>query len=239
MSAGKMYWTDYGMRKIQRANLDGTEIEDLVTRGPGGPEGIALDVSAGKMYWTDWQGIRVQRSNLDGSGIEDLVTSGLWRPEGIVLDIPTGKMYWTDVATGKIHRANLDGSEAEDLVASGLKGPDGITIGPDTLSINPTPTHANTSQDAPPFSDSGPTCNWTRDSGGIIIWAVTGSVTANREVNLLEPLVFTAYVGGSEIGADSGPSEFRKGETWDYMIEGTSSGNAGDCYVEGSFMELR
>ena len=26
-----MYWTDYGTAKIQRANLDGTSLQDLVT----------------------------------------------------------------------------------------------------------------------------------------------------------------------------------------------------------------
>ena len=52
MAAGKMYWTESGItgtEKTKRANLDGSEVEDLV-------EGldmrdIALDVAAGKMYW--------------------------------------------------------------------------------------------------------------------------------------------------------------------------------------------
>ena len=33
LSSGKMYWTDSGTRKIQRANLDGSGVEDLVTSG--------------------------------------------------------------------------------------------------------------------------------------------------------------------------------------------------------------
>ena len=31
LGAGKMYWIDNEAHKIQRANLDGTQIEDLVT----------------------------------------------------------------------------------------------------------------------------------------------------------------------------------------------------------------
>ena len=50
--ASKMYWTDFGTNKIQRANLDGSSVEELVT-GLSVPIGIALDVSGGKMYWTD------------------------------------------------------------------------------------------------------------------------------------------------------------------------------------------
>ena len=48
-----IFWTDYDTDKIQRANLDGSNIEDLVTQGLS-IHGIALDVVGGKMYWTDW-----------------------------------------------------------------------------------------------------------------------------------------------------------------------------------------
>ncbi|MDE2889523.1 MAG: hypothetical protein OXR72_15045, partial [Gemmatimonadota bacterium] len=40
----KMYWTDWGTGKIQRANLDGGSVEDLVTSGLQWPFGIALDM---------------------------------------------------------------------------------------------------------------------------------------------------------------------------------------------------
>ena len=49
-----MYWTDWRMGTIQRADRDGSNVEDFVTSGMGSPERIALDVEAGKMYWTDW-----------------------------------------------------------------------------------------------------------------------------------------------------------------------------------------
>ena len=38
----KMYWTDWGTDKIQRANLDGSGVEDVVTTGLEDPWGIAL-----------------------------------------------------------------------------------------------------------------------------------------------------------------------------------------------------
>ena len=110
----QMYWTSAG--RIQRANLDGSNIEDLVT-GLDWARDLALDVAGGKMYWTNTG--RIQRANLDGSNIEDLVT-GLDSPRGPVLDVAGGKMYWTDV--GRIQRANLDGSNIEDLV-TGLDSP--------------------------------------------------------------------------------------------------------------------
>ncbi|MCY3870895.1 MAG: leucine-rich repeat domain-containing protein [Gemmatimonadetes bacterium] len=125
----KMYWTDYTTDKIQRSNLDGSNVEDLViltTRLRGGPLGIALDVGNSKMYWTDYGTDKIQRSNLDGSNVEDLVT-GLSHSQGIALDVGNSKMYWTDYGTGKIQRSNLDGSNVEDLV-TGLRGPFGIAL---------------------------------------------------------------------------------------------------------------
>ncbi len=123
-----MYWTDWA-RGIQRSNLDGSGIEDLVTTGLVFPNGLALDVSGGKMYWTDWGAKKIQRSNLDGSDVEDLVTSGLESPGGIALDVDGGKMYWTDGGDkDKIQRSNLDGSGVEDLVTTGLVIPGGIAL---------------------------------------------------------------------------------------------------------------
>ena len=43
--AGKMYWTDLSTAKIQRANLDGSGVEDLVTSGVFVPAGLALDLA--------------------------------------------------------------------------------------------------------------------------------------------------------------------------------------------------
>jgi len=115
-AANRMYWTDAVTRKIQRANLDGSGVEDLVTGWLSEPQGIALDVAGAKVYWVEvGRALKIRRASLDGSGVEDLV--GSVGPSGIALDVAGGKMYWTDVfVTGKIQRANLDGTSVEDLV---------------------------------------------------------------------------------------------------------------------------
>ena len=126
----KMYWTDYhsSRPKIQRANLDGSNVEDLITTGLIVPWGIALDVGRGKMYWMDYGTDKIQRANLDGSNVEDLITTGLRRPQGIALDVGRGKMYWVDRDADKIQRANLNGSNVEDLITTGLSGPNVIAL---------------------------------------------------------------------------------------------------------------
>ena len=125
----ELYWTDWGTHKIQRADLDGSNMEDVVTSGLNTPVGLAVDVSAGKMYWTDMRTQKIQRSDLDGSNVEDLITSGLHTPVWLALDVSGGKMYWTDWGTDRIRRADLDGSNVENLVvAGGLNSPAGLVL---------------------------------------------------------------------------------------------------------------
>ena len=137
VAGGKMYWTDRNStdwrdsaarNSINRANLDGTNIETLVVGGPSVTEQIALDLSGGKMYWAEQQfdSNRIRRANLDGTNVENIVT-GLTSPRGIALDLSRGKMYWTDLGAGKIQRANLDGSNIEDVI-TGLDSPNFIAL---------------------------------------------------------------------------------------------------------------
>ena len=120
-----MYWADANPDKIQRANLDGSNIKDLLP-GLESPVGIALDVTGGKMYWTDRDAGVVQRTNLDGSNTETLIT-GLETPIGIALNVDEGKIYWTDRGAGVVQRANLDGSNVETLI-TGVRGSEGIAL---------------------------------------------------------------------------------------------------------------
>ena len=123
-----MYWTDGRTQKIQRADLDGNIIEDLITTRLNTPFGIALDLFSGKMYWTDSGKDKIQRADLDGSNVEDLITTGLNNPSDLALDLFSGKMYWTDSGTDKIQRADLDGSNVEDLITTGLNDSRGIAL---------------------------------------------------------------------------------------------------------------
>ena len=121
-----MYWIAHIAGKVQRANLDGSNVQDLVS-GLVFPDQIALDIADGKMYWTDHGTDKIQRANLDGSNVQDLITTDLIEPWGIALDVASGKMYWTDAHTAIIQRANLDGSNVETLITE-LTNPAGLAL---------------------------------------------------------------------------------------------------------------
>ncbi|MFH1417635.1 MAG: PEP-CTERM sorting domain-containing protein [Planctomycetota bacterium] len=93
--AGHLYWarTDFtsGLGGVQRANLDGTDTEDIVTGQNADP--LTLDLGSQRMYWaggspdgTSWG---IWRAGLDGSDIEMLPIPGI-NPAGVaVIPEPT------------------------------------------------------------------------------------------------------------------------------------------------------
>ena len=145
VAGGKMYWTVPGevnratqtfTGKIQCADLDGSNVTDLITGLEPPRGGIALDVSGGKIYWTDWD--KIQCADLDGSNVTALVT-GLYNLSDIALDVAGGKMYWMELLNVEIHHdesggpigiiqcADLEGSNVTDLV-TGLSNLGGIAV---------------------------------------------------------------------------------------------------------------
>ncbi len=114
LASGKIYWAASDNGKIQRANIDGTNVEDVVT-GLSIPRGVAVDSDAGKVYWSDQVNQGIRRANLDGSNIENLVNVN--SAASVTLDLTNDKMYWTLESLGRrIQRSDLDGSNVEDLI---------------------------------------------------------------------------------------------------------------------------
>lgn len=109
-SQGRIYWTEQIQGKVQRSNLDGTNIEDIIT-GLTFPRGVARDVTTNKIYWSEDLPSDIERANLDGSSREVLIHSQFIQNLHIALDVPHNKIYWSDVYNVNILRANLaDGS---------------------------------------------------------------------------------------------------------------------------------
>ena len=79
---GHTYVAEAAGGKIQRADLDGANLVDLVV-GLSGPTSVALALCEGRMYWTN-SGDRIERAFLDGSGRETTV-SGDGSPWGIAV----------------------------------------------------------------------------------------------------------------------------------------------------------
>lgn len=111
---GKIYWTDRGTRRIKRANLDGADIEEILTTGDY-PKGVAIDTVEGKIYWIEagWPR-QIQRANLDGTGIE-AVPAAVGRPRRIAVDAKNQQVFWTEAGQIKIQRISFDGTGLQSI----------------------------------------------------------------------------------------------------------------------------
>lgn len=50
---GYIYWTDDTVQKIQRAKLDGSQQQDVISLEIQHPDGLAVDWVSRNLYWTD------------------------------------------------------------------------------------------------------------------------------------------------------------------------------------------
>ncbi|MCG8608182.1 hypothetical protein MJD09_24755, partial [bacterium] len=129
---GKMYWanlTSRSFRKMQRSNLDGSNVEDIIDRTNlgFGITPIKLDLTERELYWSTRS--RIYRAGLDGSNIT-VVVSGMDRIQDIALDTEGKLIYWVDTGAKKIQRAHMNTREIENLLDAedGLGWPCSIAL---------------------------------------------------------------------------------------------------------------
>ena len=80
----RMYWTDRRAGTIQQADLDGTNVETLVT-GIGSPAGLFVSYGY-TMFWADRDTGTIQWADLGGSNVETIVTGA----ENVITIAPHG-----------------------------------------------------------------------------------------------------------------------------------------------------
>ncbi len=108
----KLYWSD---GEIHRANLDGTQAEDIVQSTTSEYSNIAFDSVEQKLYWPSASAGGIEPANYDGSGIETAI-SGIAAPRSVAIDALNRKAYWLDYGwPNSIWRSNLDGTDREIL----------------------------------------------------------------------------------------------------------------------------
>lgn len=107
--APKVYWTNRDTRTIMRANLDGSNVELLLST-TGYPVGIAIDQVNHKMYWAEITGapLGIYCANLDGTS-KTLVYSTPF-PIGVAVDPANSKLYWSSFDLTSIGMMNVSGT---------------------------------------------------------------------------------------------------------------------------------
>lgn len=131
LHGGKMYWAESGSKRIRCANLDGSNVEDLVTTGLSFPADIQLDLANGKLYLADRDRNAIRRCDLNGANLQD-VRTGATQAYFLYVDVPRSRIYWSEDDAKVIHRASLDGTGAIENVVTGLSRVRDVAMDPDT-----------------------------------------------------------------------------------------------------------
>lgn len=128
VAAGKMYWTNFGKGKIQRADMVVGALPENVLDGLHGPSGLAVDTDSAKIFWTEMNIGQIKSSNLNGQNIV-LLADNLSYPNFIAINRSENRMAWTERGSGKVKSAALDGSGIFDYGVKAI-APTGIAIEP-------------------------------------------------------------------------------------------------------------
>lgn len=126
----KVYWTERFEKKIGRANLDGTNMETILTAADGisEPRGIAVDDLRGLIYWADGGG-QIKRARLDGSNVETVRSSGLSSNWGLDVDVKWGMIYFSDSSYSADRIGHFDSNgENFEILWTGQRNPVGIDL---------------------------------------------------------------------------------------------------------------
>ncbi|KAK9870319.1 hypothetical protein WA026_006405 [Henosepilachna vigintioctopunctata] len=100
-----VFWTDWGPNpKIERAEMDGTNRNSIITESIFWPNGLTLDYTADRIYWADAKHNVIESSLFDGSNRKKVVTKGL--PHPFAITIFEDVIYWTDWHTKSISCAS-------------------------------------------------------------------------------------------------------------------------------------
>lgn len=144
----KIYWTSWttDVGGIYRANLDGTNIDTLITEGLGRPWSITLDVENQKFYWSDQLIDKIARADLDGQNQEDILTD-IEDAYEVVIDPSAQKLYWinTESFTSYLQQANVDGTGLDTLIRDG----DGLSFPKAMVLVEDEPSSLGTLETAP------------------------------------------------------------------------------------------
>ena len=105
---GFMYWGDWGFHaRIEKAGLDGSNREKLVTKDIGWPNGLAIDFTQNRLYWIDAKSATVCSIDLNTRSRRDFsyaLTDGARYAFGI--DVFENDIFWTDWDSYTVFRSN-------------------------------------------------------------------------------------------------------------------------------------
>ena len=128
----KLYWADRGLKVINSANNDGSNVETIIDSGISNPEGFAIDWMSGNMYFSSFGGGKASISvaKLNGAYRTEILSTGMIKPNSLVVFPQEGLIFWSDVGNATNHaifRSKMDGTDVKTLI-NGLNMPASLKL---------------------------------------------------------------------------------------------------------------
>nr|CAD7440490.1 unnamed protein product [Timema bartmani] len=104
---GWMYWTDWGTEpKLERAGMDGSHRQTIVSYEVKWPNGLTLDLVGRKVYWVDAKLNVISSCNYDGSSRRVVLYSPDVLQHPFSITTFEDSVYWTDWDKQAVYKAN-------------------------------------------------------------------------------------------------------------------------------------
>lgn len=111
---GLMFFSDWGQPpSIEKASMDGTSRNAIVSENLRWPNGLALDRENYRLYFVDAGTKTLEYVNFDGTGRNRLIADGLQHPFGI--DVHERRIYYTDWDTQSVQYTDDTSGSTKDI----------------------------------------------------------------------------------------------------------------------------
>ena len=124
----RLYWSDPRARKIQSANRDGSDVQEIgAAEWEDSPQDLGIDSARGLIYWSE--AASIYKANLGRLGKERIIIEESRWINDFAVDEDEERIYW--VGSG-LWRMDAQGSNRE-LVHSGGGEEYSVAVGPDRV----------------------------------------------------------------------------------------------------------
>lgn len=151
-----IFWTEdkyLSTKYVASANMDGSNVQYIVTTNLKHPMAIAVDYNADLLYWADWVSGKIERSNLAGGDRETFLETG---HKIDYMDIDGGFLFYTTVGESVIRKVNLSNPNYRETLGSFPSG--GYFIGLDIYPRHRSQTRPTVHQESCGIDDCSHLC---------------------------------------------------------------------------------
>lgn len=120
-----IYWTDRSIARFEKADIDGTNLEESRKILGLKATDIEYELMDNKLYWND--GSKIKKMDIDANQIDTVIEIRHRTILNFDLDVKADHIYFSLSASGTIYRSDADGKDVQEIITD-LKEPYNIVV---------------------------------------------------------------------------------------------------------------